>query len=165
MEPGSYDQYLNISLVHRQYEPDTGGVSKALPDHTCDEEDIAKHFPLADPKNTWNKHLWECPSIDQDIEMYGEFNSFSSSYFEIWVEYCNNDTSRVECASREQIEEFLIFKYLVVRMNVQTFEELNMEEHINNSTLEHWLPLHPSTPVRINYKMEYDEIEREDSWI
>jgi len=33
LEPGTYDKYVNISLVHRAYEPDTGNLFNALPDH------------------------------------------------------------------------------------------------------------------------------------
>jgi len=90
---------VNVSFVHKTFEPDTWTTFEALPDHVCTDEDIANHFDLTDPKNSWNKEFWMCPEIPADTKLYGEFNSWSSSYFEIWVEKCNNETSTVTCAT------------------------------------------------------------------
>ena len=93
--PGTYDRYLNISLVYKTFEPDTWSAFTAVPDHVCTDSDIEKHYPLADPKNSWGKEFFMCPELDPDVDFYGDFNAWSSSYFEVWVEYCNNATSSV----------------------------------------------------------------------
>jgi len=48
---------------------------------------------------------------------------------------------------------------------MQTFLEMEMDYFVNNSTDEHWIPVHPNAPVRYNYKMEYEEVEREDEYL
>lgn len=48
---------------------------------------------------------------------------------------------------------------------MENFEELDMADHIKNTTDEHWLPLNPNAHMRLNYKIDYDEIERQDSFI
>eukprot|EP00351_Strombidinopsis_sp_SopsisLIS2011_P000793 CAMPEP_0116875554 /NCGR_PEP_ID=MMETSP0463-20121206/7555_1 /TAXON_ID=181622 /ORGANISM="Strombidinopsis sp, Strain SopsisLIS2011" /LENGTH=98 /DNA_ID=CAMNT_0004521393 /DNA_START=275 /DNA_END=568 /DNA_ORIENTATION=+ len=96
-----------MSLVHKTFEPDVWTVMSTVPDHPCTEQDIERHFPLSDPKNSWNRESWVCPDIDPNVDLYGDFNAWSSSYFEIWVEYCNNSTSEVTCASKEEIDEYL----------------------------------------------------------
>jgi len=163
--PGTFDRYVNVSLVHKTFEPDIWTTFEAVPDHICTDEDIAKHYPLMDDKNTWSKELWSCPEIDPDLKLYGDFNAWSSSYFEIWVEYCNNATSHVECASYEEIDEYLLLKYLIVRMNSQNFVELDMKDHINGRTKEDWISVNPKAHLRLNYDIEYQEIEREDQFI
>jgi len=156
---------VNVSFIHKTFEPDTWTTFEVLNDHVCTERDIREHFPLADPKNSFNRESWICPDVLTDVELYGDFNAWSSSYFEIWVEYCNNDTSTVTCASKEEIDEYLTFTYLIVRMNNQNFNELSMEDHINNFTTEEWIAVNPNARMRLNYRIEHEEIEREDTFL
>jgi len=44
MEPGSFDRYLNVTMVYKTYEPETGVVFKGLKQHTCTDDDINEHF-------------------------------------------------------------------------------------------------------------------------
>eukprot|EP00351_Strombidinopsis_sp_SopsisLIS2011_P005237 CAMPEP_0116872480 /NCGR_PEP_ID=MMETSP0463-20121206/3244_1 /TAXON_ID=181622 /ORGANISM="Strombidinopsis sp, Strain SopsisLIS2011" /LENGTH=168 /DNA_ID=CAMNT_0004512771 /DNA_START=254 /DNA_END=760 /DNA_ORIENTATION=+ len=163
--PETYEKYLNVSFIHKTFEPDTWTTYAVVPSGPCTDEQIARHFPLSDPKNSWNQEVWLCPDLPEDFEVYGEFNSWSSSYFEIWVEKCNNDTSAVVCATEEEIIDFLVYKYIVVRMNMQNFAEMDMDYFITNSTDEHWIPIHFNTPARYNFLMSYEEIEREDEFM
>jgi len=41
---------------------------------------------------------------------------------------------------------------------------MDMDYHIRNRTLEHWIPIHYLTRLRNNYRIEYEEIEREDEY-
>jgi len=47
-------------------------------------------------------------------------------------------------------------------MNGQSFEELKMSDYILNTTVENWVSINPNSHLRINYNIEYEEIERED---
>eukprot|EP00352_Strombidinopsis_acuminata_P005959 CAMPEP_0176349640 /NCGR_PEP_ID=MMETSP0126-20121128/8836_1 /TAXON_ID=141414 ORGANISM="Strombidinopsis acuminatum, Strain SPMC142" /NCGR_SAMPLE_ID=MMETSP0126 /ASSEMBLY_ACC=CAM_ASM_000229 /LENGTH=152 /DNA_ID=CAMNT_0017699171 /DNA_START=450 /DNA_END=908 /DNA_ORIENTATION=- len=152
-------------MVHKTFEPETWTTFEVMTDHTCTDEDIERHFPLQNPKNSWNKDVYMCPDIDPQMELYGDFNAWSSSYLEIWVEKCNPQTSHVTCASEKEIEEFLKLKYLIIRMNTQSFSEMEMDYHIKNTTQEHWIPINYLTRLRNNYLIEYEEIEREDEYL
>ena len=47
-------------------------------------------------------------------------------------------------------------------MNSQSFEELKMSDYIRNTSVEQWISINPNSNLRINYNIEYEEIETED---
>ena len=95
-----YEKYLNVTFVHKTFDPINWTTYTKIPSEVCSNGGFEEnHFPLADEANLVNAEKFYCPKLADDFTFYGQFNSFHSSYVEIWVERCNSTTSNVPCAT------------------------------------------------------------------
>lgn len=79
--------------------------------------------------------------IAQNLTLYGDFNSLHSQEIFLSFNPCNS-TARETCKSDEEIESFLVRKYLVLVHNKKTFKQEGYgEDKFNEQVHLDWLPL------------------------
>ena len=80
----------------------------------------SKFYPMHFKSFIFKKYVPKMKCIDEDIEIYGDFNTNIASSLLVVFETCDPE-QRTTCADQATIDNWLKFKYLIVAENTENY--------------------------------------------
>ena len=106
-----------------------------------------------------------CLSNQQELKLWGNFDTAWSRNLMVVFEMCNNSTSSVTCKSESEIREWFNFKYIVTIVNQRKFIHHKFaQERIQKISELQWHALNYNTRADYTYRILRTDHELNDHY-
>ena len=123
-----------VKFIMKHYGGIEGDTFLELESHFCKEKDLPDTQGSNKESNFYNLSENSEPNLleygprfkcltnpERDLKMFGNYDTSIAANLMVVFDKCNNKTSSVPCKSKEEIDEFMKFKYMIALWNSRNF--------------------------------------------
>ena len=125
-----------------------------------------------EPTKTAAKHLNEyaskmqCFSSQVQHSLYGNYDSYEARNIVVVFEKCDPLKTTVKCKTDDEINAWMLQKYLIVYVNQERFiQHVFDEDSVKKEALMRWAPLNPELRTDLVFTINRTKQELYDNWL